>query len=113
MPKRAVRSRKLKGGGLIAKLSKLSRKEVLGLVGAPRTVEKELRQFRRNASALSSSHPRLINEYPQRWVAVHKGKVKAKGKNLSALMQVVAKKRLPRGELVVRFIDREPQTMIL
>ena len=91
----------------------LSRGEVVSLIGDPKKVGRELRSFRRSAKVLSSHHPRLIDEFEKQWVALYKGTVRAQGKSFASLMTQVDKAELPRGRIVVRYIDRNQRTMIL
>lgn len=88
--------------------------EFLRLVGNPRQVVDELQQVRQSAHVLSSDHPRLIDEYPERWVALHDGTVIADAATLEGLLAVVeAKDPESRTHILVRFIDRHQQTLIL
>lgn len=87
--------------------------EVLKLLGDPTQVDEELRRFRKAARILSSNRPRLLDHYPQQWVAVHEGRVKAQGKTLRSLLTQVDKQGLPREHIIVRFIGRTQRTMIL
>ena len=82
-------------------------------LGNPADVVKELEAFRRSAKALSSDRPRMIDEYPNQWIAVVEGKVKANAKTFETLMGEVEKKKLPRRNLFIRFIDTTERTMIL
>ena len=86
---------------------------VMEQLGSPKDVACELQSFRRAARVLSSNHPRLIDLYPKQWVAVHRGKVRASGKTFRSVMTQVDEKRLPRGSIIVRYIDRNHRTMIL
>ena len=82
-------------------------------IGNPREVARQLRSFQRAARVLSSHHPRLIDRYPNQWVAVHKGGVQATGRSLRSLLSKVDSAGLPRHEVIVRFIDRNQRTLIL
>lgn len=86
---------------------------VLKLLGDPRSVDSELQLFRKATRVLSSNRPRLIDHYQKQWVAVHQGKVAAQGKTLQSLLTQVDKLGVPRGHVIVRFIDRTQRTMIL
>ena len=72
-----------------------------------------MRAFNQSARRFSSDRPRLIDRYQKQWVAVHNGKVKAQSGSLKALMKQVDEKNLPRGRLMVRFIDQDHQTLVL
>ena len=86
---------------------------VIEQLGNPREVDRQLQDFRRAARVFSSRHPRLIDEYPNQWVAVYRGKVKAHGSTLNSVVSQVDKLGLPRESVVVRFIDRSQRTLIL
>ena len=86
---------------------------VMEQLGSPKDVDREIQSFRRAARVLSSNHPRLIDLYPKRWVAVHRGKVRATGKTFRSVITQVDRKGLPRGSVIVRYIDRNQRTMIL
>ena len=86
---------------------------VLGELGDPKEIDRDLRNFRRTAQVLSSNRPRLIDRYPKQWVAVYRGRVRASGGTFASVIAEVDRKRLPREHVIVRFIDRNQRTMIL
>lgn len=90
-----------------------TRKELLALLGDPKRVIQDLRKFRRSTRVLSSEHPRLIDKYERRWVAVHGGKVRANAATFGRLMASVDQRGLPRENIVVRYIDKDERIMIL
>lgn len=88
--------------------------EFLRAIGDPSQAVEELRQVKRSADVLSSDHPRLIDEYLQRWIALHNGAVIADAESLDKLLaQVDQVDPESRTHILVRFIDRNQQTMIL
>ncbi len=82
-------------------------------LGNPEDIDRSLRVFRKAARALSSRQPRLIDLYPKQWVAVYRGKVKVTGRTVTAVLQGIDAKRLPRSEVIIRYIDKNQRTMIL
>jgi hypothetical protein len=62
---------------------------------------------------LSGDHPRLINEYPDQWVAVANRKVMAHGDTLEQVLAEVDARDIPRDDVIVRFIERTQRTLIL
>jgi len=94
-------------------MPKTLEKSVLEKLGNPSEVDKELRSFRKSAMVLSSKHPRLINRYPKQWVAVYNGKTIAVGRTLNSALREVDKRGIPRGHVIVRYIDKNQRTMIL
>lgn len=93
--------------------SRSSRRQVASLLGDPKQVVNELRSFRRSARILSSHRPRLIDDYRNKWVAIFGGQVKASAVSFDRLMASIDRKKLPRENLVIRYIDNDERIMIL
>ena len=89
------------------------RRDIGSLLGDPRRVDQELQRFQKSTQLLSSRHRRLLERYPKQWVAVLGGKVVAHAKTFDRLMAQVDKKKLPRSQVTVRYIDTTQRTMIL
>ena len=87
--------------------------EALKLIGDPQKVDKDLQIFRRTARRLSSRYPRMIDRYPKQWIAVHSGRVRAHGRTFKSILRQINEKGLPREHVIIRFIHKEPRTMIL
>ena len=83
------------------------------LIGDPRKVAEDLQAFRETAKLLSSRHTRMVERYPDQWIALHSGEVKAHGDSIEAVLREIDELGLSRDQTIVRFIDREPRTMIL
>ena len=79
----------------------------------PETAARSLREFQRSARVLSSNQPRLIDEYPDQWVAVSDGTVVAHGNSLNKVLRKVDKKGVCRSDVIVRFMERTQRTLIL
>ena len=79
----------------------------------PDNTARSLRRFQRTAHVLSSNQPRLINEYPDQWVAVSASTVVAHGKSLDSVLRKVDRKGVHRSDVIVRFIERTQRTLIL
>jgi len=90
-----------------------TKKGILSLIGDPQEVDRELTSFQRTASVLSSEHPRLVDEYPQRWIVAFEGKIRASGSTLTSVLEQADAEGLPRDRIIVRHIDKNQRTMIL
>jgi hypothetical protein len=89
------------------------RQIILNQLGNPADVDRELQSFRRSAKVLSSHHPRLIDRYQKKWVAIYNGRTRAQGRTLQSALRQIDRKGLPRAHVIVRYIDKNQRTMIL
>jgi hypothetical protein len=79
----------------------------------PGAAARSLRGFERSAQVLSSNHPRLIDEYGNKWIAISDSMVVAHGTSLDKVLRKVDRQKLPRSDVIVRFIERSPGTLVL
>ncbi len=94
-------------------MTKPSKRQIEELLGTTvQELDQELTEFREAAAVLSSSHPRLIDEYPDQWVGVYKGAIEASS-TMPGLMRQLADKEIPAGKAMVRYIARSQRTLIL
>lgn len=95
----------------MARVSKRSPASHLG--ATPKEVARELRMFSRAARALSSNHPRLINEHPREWVGLYDGKVQATSKSFTGLVASLKRQGIAPEKSIIRYIDPDGRKMIL
>jgi hypothetical protein len=79
----------------------------------PVLLNRDLQTFRKAAQRLSSDHLRLINKYPNQWVAIYSGKVAAHGPTLNSVLANIKRKKIPQRLTIVRYIEKNQRTMIL
>lgn len=79
----------------------------------PEAISKSLKSFDRAARILSSKQPRLIDEYPEQWVAVTDSRVLAHGDSLEDVLRQVDAAGVSRADVIVRYIERKLRTLIL
>ena len=82
------------------------------LIGDPRRVAAELTSFQETAKGLSANQPRMIEEYPELWVGLYSGSVRAHGPTLESVLEKIDSEGIPREQVIVKFIHTEPRTMI-
>ena len=88
--------------------------EIRKIIGDPQKIHDDLRDFRKSAKLFSSSqYTRLVEKYPDKWIAVTAGKVEAHGDSYEAVLQMICEKGLPRESTIIQFIEKDPITMIL
>jgi hypothetical protein len=90
----------------------ISAKKVLEYIGDPKEIAKSLRKFKRAAIALSADEPRLVQKYPNKWIVVFRGEVKAATSTFDAAMKKVKALNLPKDEVFIRHMLKKRKTMI-
>jgi hypothetical protein len=86
---------------------------IIEQLGDPAEVNRELARFRKSAQLLSSQRARLIERYPEQWVAVYDGKVRAHGRTLEATLKQLDEDGIPRAHTAIGFVSENDQTMIV
>ena len=79
----------------------------------PKRVASDLREFRQTALLLSSKEPRMVDEYPHKWVALYAGKVRAHEDTYKKVLDAIDRQDIPRERVLIRYIDPNPRTLIL
>ncbi len=76
-------------------------------------IKKSLLAFSESARVLSSNHPRMIEEYPDQWVAISGGAVLAHGKSIESVLKSVDKLDVDCSNVIIRLIEKNTRTFIL
>ena len=93
--------------------SQATKNVLASLLQNPARLNRDLQRFRKAAKALSSDKPRLIDKYPNQWVAVYRGKVAAHATTLNAILGKMKRKKIPQKHTIVRYVEKNKRTMIL
>ena len=84
------------------------------IISDPQKIHDDLRDFRKTEKLFTTSkYNRLVEKYPDKWIAVTAGRVKAHGDSYEAVLQMICEKGLPRESTIIQFIEKDPITMIL
>ena len=75
-------------------------------------VAKSLADFDESMGRLLNDET-LLDRYADKWVGVWQGKVQAAEDDLDTLLNVLEQKDVPRSETAIRFMETEPETLIL
>jgi hypothetical protein len=78
-----------------------------------RQVCNEFKCFRKSGLLLSSHHKRMIDHYPEEWVAVYNGIIEAHGTDYEKVLAIIDDKKLPRNLTIMRYISKKQRSMIL
>ena len=88
--------------------------ELREIIGDPQKIHDDLREFRKTEKLFTTSkYNRLVEKYPDKWIAVTAGRVEAHGDSYEAVLQMICEKGLPRDSTIIEFIETDPITMIL
>lgn len=79
----------------------------------PSEIAKDIKRFTDDSNYLSDRYSSLLSRYPSQWVAVFNKRVQANHKDLEKLLSVLDKKKLPRGKVVIEFLDTEQHVLVL
>ncbi len=80
---------------------------------APEDIASDLREFSTSAEMLSRDYPRLVDKHAMQWIGVYRGKVAAIAGDLPSLIEELERRGIPPGDATIRFIEKNPRTLIL
>ena len=86
---------------------------LLAAIGNPAELAARLNQFCETAQVLSSSQHEMTEKYAKQWVALYQGKVVTFGDDVTSILRDLDQQCVPHTDAIIRFIDPEPQTLIL
>lgn len=86
---------------------------ILDQIGDPAEIARSLRAFRKDAALVSSKWSEFVKKYPDEWIAVYGGRVRASEKTLEALLERIDEIGLPRGQVFVKYMDTKPIPLVL
>jgi Family of unknown function (DUF5678) len=95
----------------MARLSAKKKAEYLG--DTPKNIARDLRAFARTGEFLSSNERRLLKKYPEQWVALYDGKVRASAKSLNEVISKLEQQKLPPNKSIIWYMDTSGRKLIL
>ena len=82
-------------------------------MGGAQSLIDDLAEFRQLRVRMSEEHAALIEQYPDRWVAVGLDGLLAVGESQDEVLQTIDDKGIPRSDVVVEYLDTNPPVLIL
>ena len=82
-------------------------------MGGARSLIDDLAEFRQLGIRMREEHAELIEQYPDRWVAVGLDGLLTVGDSEDEVFKVIDEKGIPRSDVVVEFLDTDPPVLIL
>ncbi len=90
---------------------KLSKEQILKIIGDPKVLDENLRQFRADSEYFDKNYAKLRREYPDEWVFIYEQRVRAHGKDLECLVELLKKYGLDTSKVYhgrTYFKEKEP-----
>lgn len=82
-------------------------------VGLGRGAKEAFDRFRHDVEFVGREKRRLLEQYPEEWIAIFQGKVVAHHKDLEQLIRALNAKNVSPEDAVVDFITRREQVLVL
>ena len=82
-------------------------------MGGARKLIEDLAEFQQLRIRMSEEHTALIEQHPDRWVAVGLDGLLAVGDSEDEIFKAIDDKGIPRSNVLVEFLDTDPPVLIL
>jgi hypothetical protein len=92
---------------------KITEAEFLKLIGDPAELRRNMEQFDRSCDAFQDQYPKLLEKYPDRWVAFYNGVLVATDESFDSILDRLRSLGIPPGHTYVRFVDKNPKPIFL
>jgi hypothetical protein len=83
------------------------------LIGDPSEIVESLRRFEKSTMYVESNYKRLLRRYPDTWIAVLDGEVRATARSVPALLRTIDAQGIPRAETYIDYLDTNPPILIV
>lgn len=80
-------------------------RQAMKSVGGRKGFKEQAEQYRSDSEYLEQNQERLLQEYPEQWIAVYKGKVQAVANDARTLLEMIGRKQLSPNEVVISFLS--------
>ena len=87
--------------------------DVERIIGDLGKIAEQMEAFQESVALLSSENPSMIEKYPDEWIGIHSGKVRAHGPTFQSVLQALDEGGYSRAQAIIKYIEAEPRTMIL
>ena len=87
--------------------------ELLAQLGGVETLRDDPNDFRKSVNRLWTERESLIEKYPDRWVSMGKDGVISIGDSIEEVVAATEAKGVSTADVIVEYLDPEPETLIL
>ena len=86
---------------------------VIEEMGGAQAIVDGIREFAKISSRLRSEWASLMEEYPDKWIAMGKEGVLAVGDSMNSVLEEVESQGVREADVIVEFLDTDPPILIL
>lgn len=83
----------------------LELKHAMESVGGRKRFEEQAKQYRSDSEYLEKNQEALLQEYPEQWVAVYRGEIRAAAHDAKTLISMIERKKLSPNEVLISFLS--------
>lgn len=100
------------GYGMVVKGADVEQPSFRAWFGAePEEIVRSLREFTRSCEVAEELG--LIDRYPEKWIGVHNGTIRATADQLDSLLEELDRLGVPRRETAIRYLTKNRRKLIL
>ena len=92
--------------------TKSSLQDALRSVGGRQEFERKYQQYSGSVHFIDRDRSKLLAKYADNWVVVYNSKVVAHGKKYQDVVEKIKQKKLPIGEVAVKFLSNRRATTL-
>ena len=92
---------------------KYTLEEILEIIGDPDEPARKMEKDREDSAAFWQIEPELLKKYPKKWIVFYDGELRAVGSSQRSVLEKSDALGLPRGDILVEYLDPDPETLIL
>ena len=88
-------------------------REIVNSQGGVDALVAKMNEFHEVVDLMRKERARLMDEYPDQWVAMGKGGVVVVGNSIDGVLKKADAQGMKRGEVVIEFLETDPPLLIL
>jgi hypothetical protein len=87
--------------------------ELLEIIGDPDQLAQKMEKGRADLKAFFLVQLELLKKHPKKWIVFYDGELRAVGSSQRSVLAKADARGLPRGEILVEYLDPDPPNLIL
>ena len=87
--------------------------ELIAQLGGVQALRDDPNDFRKAVNRLWDEQDSLVEQYPHKWISMGKDGVVAVGDSIEEVVAATEKSNVSTADVIVEYLDPEPETLIL